>query len=135
MNVLVGSGDQAHFAQSGCRSGDAQCTKPTACDVRQIDRGMFLSLSARMTSRKRPSKDLPRVATKSPSSKAARDRSAGRAPSRSTVSGPAEPDPDLGDRLARRMEGAQFLAASMPHNLAKAAEHGEAARRPIPGGT
>jgi catalase len=97
---------------------------------------MLFARSARMAPNKHRAKKPSRPAKKAPSSrKPARERSSGRAPSRSTVSGPAEPDPDLGDRLARRMEGAQFLAASMPHNIAKAAEHGEAARRPVAGGT
>ena len=57
--------------------------------------------------------------------------------SRSTVSGPARPEPggDAKDRLEQRMEATQALAASMPYNRAKASEHGDAARQPVPGET
>lgn len=54
-----------------------------------------------------------------------------------TVSGPARPQLDPGAlddeyqrRLARKATGTQALAEALPHNAAKAAEHGEAARTP-----
>jgi catalase len=56
---------------------------------------------------------------------------------RATVSGPAKRDrpADLGDALELKTSGAQELAAAMPFNPNKAAEHGKAALKPPQGAT
>jgi catalase len=59
-----------------------------------------------------------------------------KASSRSTVSGPSRPEPDDSrDRLARRADATQTIVESMPYNLHKGAEHGDAARQPVQGET
>jgi catalase len=58
-----------------------------------------------------------------------------RASARSTVGGPAKGPAPNDDALAEKMEAAQRLAAGMPYNPNKAAEHGKAASSPPRGAT
>ncbi|HWP11234.1 MAG TPA: catalase, partial [Ramlibacter sp.] len=53
-------------------------------------------------------------------------RTAAKAAARNTDSGPARVQPDGTDRAAARMAQVEALAAQMPHNPTKAAEHGYA---------
>jgi catalase len=54
----------------------------------------------------------------------ARAPSTAKAPARATVSGPSHPDDPGGDRLAQRNADVESVAASIPHNAAKAKEYG-----------
>jgi catalase len=57
-----------------------------------------------------------------------------RTSARATVSGPSKPKAlDPGDIAARKMAGANALAAAMPHNPNKPGEYGKRAREPQPG--
>ena len=83
-----------------------------------------------MAARKNPPKNSARPSAKS--TPAATKTSAG-----STVSGPTRKGAgaDITDAASAKLAGAELLAASMPHNLAKPAEFGDAAMEPPAGQT
>jgi len=83
------------------------------------------------------SKPLARTATKSSAPTPRATRTAAKATARSTVSGPARSASRArgDDPMLTKLTATGEMAAAMPHNKAKPAEYGDAARRPPAGET